>query len=177
MRRFQLFYRILAIAVTFTACNSGSQKHLPVRQHAPRSLNEMYVDDIVPVSGGGAYAFGISTGPGIAGGVWYLSGSKASRVRAVGDSAARVRFESAALFEIQPTVDGGAYAYDATAGVWRIQGDSAVSVVEIPPSRSFGIGSSDSAFKFAWALYVHEHAKRKSAVDELESRNRPSDDQ
>ena len=92
----------------------------------------MYVDDIVPVLDGGAYARGMSTGPGIAGGLWYLSGTKAIRVRAVGDSATRARFDSAALFEIQPTVDGGAYAYDATAGVWKIQGDSAVPVVELP---------------------------------------------
>jgi hypothetical protein len=120
----------------------------------------MLIDDVVPVIGGGAYAFGILH-------VWYLRKSTATPVRAVGDSATRARFTSGLIMGIQPTTDGGAYAY-SFRGIWRLEADSAVEV-SVGQARVAVTATTDSAGNtLGWALYARELNKRRKAEAESE---------
>jgi hypothetical protein len=109
-------------------------------------------------------------------GIWYLAGSSAVRVRALGDSAARADFVSAVSMDIQPTVDGGAYAYGFT-GIWRLEADSAVRVVEAESvtadTTSTSRRSSDS---LGWLLYTKERRERaRDDEEDADPREPPSD--
>lgn len=158
MRSASLVGVVVASIVAFTACSSTNRAVDEERAHSRKSLaGTLLIDDVVPMPGGGAYATGSPYG------VWYVQKTVATRVRAVGDSMTQERFATSALLEVQPTTDGGAYAFSVTSGLWRLDGDSAIPVTlsrgravvaDAPAARDNALG---------WTLYAREHRKGRTA--------------
>jgi len=154
-------WRSLAVAllVITIGCGSDEPRIQKTAAREPASIQTAFLDDVVPLINGGAYAVGSD-------GVWYLSRASAVRVRPLGDSAARADFASAVGFEVQPTVDGGAYAVELAGRIWRLEADSAMLVMEastLPTDTTTGIRIADAA---GWLLYTMERRRGGWSDDE-----------
>lgn len=148
-----------ALLVLTIGCTSDEPRAQNAALQAPASIQTSFVDDVVPLADGGAYAVGMD-------GVWYLSGTAAVRVHPLGDSAARADFESAASLNVQPTADGGAYAVELAGRIWRLEADSAVLVKEsstIPADTTIARRGTDSA---GWLLYTRERRQRERTAED-----------
>lgn len=160
------FVLMMAGALSLGACSS-KRPNTPVPADGKRSESYMFVQDVVPLVGGHAYAIAMTNK------LWYLNGSTALPVRVLGDSATRARFDQGILPQVQPTSDGGAYAFSITGGVWRLDGDSARFVrldgsVEMSPRAQLL-----PADNLGFALSVHEHNARLRAnrYDQIDTSN------
>lgn len=150
---------VLTLAILAAACGSEEPRQRAPAAPAPVSIRTAYLDDVVPLIDGGAYAVALES-------IWYLTGTNAVRVRAVGDSATIAEFAAAISLNVQPAVDGGAYAYGLEGGVWRLEADSAVLVKEaasIPADTTVAVRTPDS---LGWLLYAKERRARASAEGE-----------
>lgn len=164
---------LLALVALTAGCRSEKPQQHTSESREPTSIQTAYLDDVVPLVNGGAYAVGNDY-------IWYLKGQTAVRVRALGDSASRAEFASAFSLDVQPTVDGGAYALSLTGGIWRLEADSALPVREaasIPADTTIPRRASDS---LGWLLYARERRERAAAegedVDEEESPYDPAEE-
>lgn len=126
---------------------------------------------MIPILGGDAYGVAQS------GSIWYLHGKTAVRVRLVSaDSAGRSRFENdLEMMQIQPTSDGGAYAFDAFGGTWRLDADSAAAIafenVPVVASRPrFSDPLSDLSFAIATGTKRKIRSEPESPLDEDDGR-------
>lgn len=157
----------LVLTVVFAiGCGSDAPRAQQSAVSEPASIQTAFLEDIVPLIDGAAYAIG-------ADGVWYLSGTSAARVRPVGDSAVRAAFASALSLDVQPTADGGAYAVELTGGLWRLKADSAVLVREssiVPSDTSIVMTAEESA---GWLLYTRERRRQKPATEDDDRYSEP----
>lgn len=158
---------MVVLASLAAACTSDKpRERAPVsREKAP--LQDAYLEDVIPLVNGGAYAIGSD-------GLWYLAGTSAVRVRPLGDSASRAEFASAISLDVQPTVDGGAYAWNLIGGIWRLEADSALPVKEgasLPADTTLARGAGDS---LGWLLYAKERRARAEESEEYDAE--PPDD-
>jgi hypothetical protein len=157
---------MLTILILSTGCRSNEPRksneprnRTPVAR-GPESIQSAFLEEVVPLTSGGAYAIGTE-------GVWYLSGPSAVRVRPLGDSATRADFAAAVSLEVQPTLDGGAYAFEITGRIWHLRADSAVLVKEeastVPADTTVRSRVVDSA---AWLLYTRERRLRQMDAED-----------
>jgi hypothetical protein len=98
--------------------------------------------------------------------MWYMSGTSAVRVHAVGDSAVRAEFASPVSLVVQPTADGGAYAVEYGGRMWRLDADSAVLVKEVGSVPGDTTPHSHEAASAGWLLYTRERRHRELAADD-----------
>jgi hypothetical protein len=159
---------VLASAIILCACESKQPTRRASPTQKPSSIHTDFLDDIIPLANGAAYAVGMD-------GIWYLLGSTAVRVRALGDSSSRAEFVTAVSMDVQPTVDGGAYAYSFT-GVWRLEADSAVRVVEADSLIMDTTTTRRSPDSLGWLLYTKERRERALTREEAEAEMEPPND-
>jgi len=157
---------VMAGAVSLGACSSKRPPSAVPAESKP-SESYMFVQDVVPLVGGSAYAVALPNE------LWYLSGSTALRVRVVGDSATRARFDQGILPQVQPTSDGGAYAFSISGGVWRLDGDSARFVKLDGSVETLPRAQLPAADNLGFALSVHERNTRLRAkkYDQIDTSN------
>lgn len=150
------WFWVPACALLVAACKSEEPARTrESRSREPSSIHTDYLDDLVPLTNGGAYAVGLD-------GMWYLRGATAVRVRALGDSASRAEFASALSMDVQPTVDGGAYAVSLGGGIWRVEADSAVRVVEADSLPADTAAVPAPSAMLGWSLYAKERRLREN---------------
>jgi hypothetical protein len=154
-------WRSLAITLLVIAIGCGSDEPRAQKTvvREPASIQTAFLEDVVPLINGGAYAVGPD-------GVWYLSRASAIRVRPLGDSATRADFTSAVGFEVQPTVDGGAYAVELAGSIWRLEADSAMLVKEASTRSTDTTTAIRTADASGWLLYTMERRRAESSDEE-----------
>lgn len=153
---------VLTLLMLSIGCGSDEPRVQTPAVRAPESIQTAFVEDVVPLMNGSAYAIGED-------GLWYLSGSSAVRVRPLGDSAARADFASAILLEVQPTADGGAYAFEFAGRIWRLDADSAVVVKETGTVPADTMTTPLAAGSAGWLLYTRERRLRGSDAEDAEA--------
>lgn len=153
---------VLTLLILSIGCGSNEPRTQTPRVQAPASIQNAILGDVVPLISGGAYAIGTD-------GVWYLSGASAVRVRPLGDSATRADFASALSLEVQPTIDGGAYAFELAGRIWHLDADSAVLVKEVSTVPADTTGPRRAADSAAWLLYTRERRLRDMAAEDAEA--------
>lgn len=156
---------LLPLLIILAACNHRDvQPQAATQPEVPVSFAEASASDIIPVADGGAYL------PTYDSGLWYVRGAQAVRVRfrqSADPSQVKVPVRVAGL-DIQPTVDGGAYArsfLDNT--LWYLREGEATVVVESAAitTQAYPPEAKNRFF----ALYMAERKARRSAEEELES--------
>jgi len=148
---------ILIAGFWLGSCSAPKPPPTHVRAQSKSGEGTLFVEDVVPVVGGSAYAVLMPYG------LWYLNGSTAMPVRVIGDSATKARFSTDVLPRIQPTSDGGAYAFSVTGGVWRLDGDSVRLVVLSKPRGATSTAQEVGVDSLGFALSGHDHMRQSWA--------------
>lgn len=156
---------VATLFVALTSCERAKTKQAQTEPRKPTSFHDTMVTNITPTADGGAYAIGYDSG------LWYLRGSKATKVRfpAVTPNNADTFF---ATLQITPLLDGGAYAHSMLdKSFWHLRADTAERVSEVPSVSSMPAVTPLNAFP----LYIAERQKRLEAEQERDERPNPDD--
>lgn len=161
---------ILNLMLPLLSCNNQSTKSKPLPTDAkPATLDSTLISNLAATVDGGAYAGGF-------GGVWYLRGAEATRVKEIATSlpgptgqpapeteGGSDAFNQQLLLEITPALDGGAYAKSIIPrGVWFLRGAEAIRVKEVPSlSGSLSMTTVTDREKGLFVFAQHQAAKRK----------------
>jgi hypothetical protein len=109
---------------------------------------------VVPVVDGGAYATALMDG-----GVWYVNGAEAVKVRGLPSDVFSI--------DVIPLADGGALAFASLTdkGPWLLANETATPIVEVTQLARKRVPVARDRAKALWVLVQHEAAKARAAEE------------